>query len=157
METDKPNKLKSFFDAKAFAILGLIVMQIWGSFSDVVTTGVDAKINTQIDNRIESKIEDANTWKKVLSNTHLAEFAFDKVQEAKGEIVKEVLSADSAKIDFINAIGVGSGIRNEDVTPILIKLVEAIDNGDLIFRKDIEEIIKKEVKKATTRYVNANF
>lgn len=159
----KEPKSKKFLDAKGYAILGLIIMQSAGYvidyFTETVSIGAETQVNTKIDSRIEAAIDDANMWHKLAASPHFLK----EVYKYKSQIADEMIKADSSKIDFVSYIGSGSGIRNEDILPMFVELMVSIDNGDLIFKEDIEAIIseevkeqvKKEVKRATTRIVTA--
>ena len=158
---NKESKTWKFLDAKFWAILGLISMQIYNSVAETVSVGAETQVNTKIDSRIVSAIDDANMWHKLAASPHFLK----AVYKYKGQIADEMLKADSSKIDFVSYIGSGSGIRNEDILPMFVELMVAIDNGELILKSDIEDIIAEEVKeqvkiqvrKALSRTVIAKF
>ena len=165
-----PPSIKKWFDTKMLLILGIAGKMIWDTFQvgaevkyqqhfqeTMKTEGVKNIVKTQITDEIDFAMDDANLWKKAFGNDHLIDFVSDKVSEAKQHIVNEVVAADSSKINFVSGIGVLAGKRDEDIMPILAKIVKAIDDGEILFKDDIEEYIEKEVKRRTTRTVRADF
>ncbi len=162
-------KYKGFFDTKGLLLLGVVAKLAWDTFQvgaevkyqahfqeTMKTDGVKNIVKTQIVEEIDGAMDDANLWKKAFGNDHLVDYVSDKVAEAKQHIVDDVLRADTSKIDFVSGLGVLSGKRNEDIMPILAKIVKAIDDGDIMFKDDVEKYIEKEIKRRT-RNVRANF
>jgi len=160
-----PEKYKKFFDTKMIIILGIVGKILWDTF----TTGAEVKyqkhfqetmqtsgVKMIIKSQISSAMDDANIWKKALANEHLSSFALEAANKAKEEISKQILLQDSSKVNLISTLGLGSGIRDEEIVPILVGLLKAIDNGDLIFKEDIEELIEEEVDD-NIRTVRAGF
>ena len=65
---NKESKTWKFLDAKFWAILGLISMQIYNSVAETVSVGAETQVNTKIDSRIVSAIDDANIWHKLAAS-----------------------------------------------------------------------------------------
>ena len=163
------SKTKKFLDAKGWMVLGLLATQIGGwvvdAFTETIAVGADTQINTKIDSRIETAMDDANLWRKVITNDNLITIIDSEVAKAKQHIVDEVLEADEKKIDFIGGLGVGAKLRDEEIMPMFVQLLISIDNGELIFKDDIKDLIaeevekevEKEVKKRLTRTVRGSF
>ena len=168
--TKIPPSIKKWLDTKMIIILGVVAKMIWDTFQ----VGAEVKyqehfretlqteksidiVDTRVAMGIDVAMDDAQLWKKAFGNDQLLDFVSEKVDEGKQFVIDEVISADSSKIDFIGGLGVGSGLRNEAIMPILVKIIKAIDKGDLMFKDDVEEYIDREVKKQTTRVVRANF
>jgi len=155
------SKTKKFLDAKGWAVLGLLVMQVgsWAvnAFTDTVAVGAETKMNNAIDSRIETAMNDANMLSKAFSSDKLLYEINKQVKIAKQEVKNEVYAADSSKIDFIGALGVGATLRDEEIMPMFVQLLISIDNGELLFKKDIEDLIEKEVEKRISRTVRASF
>jgi hypothetical protein len=165
-----PPSIKKWLDAKTVIILGVVAKMVWDTFQ----VGAEVKyqehfretlkdeksidiVDTRVAMGINVAMDDANLWKKAFGNDHLLDFVSDKVSEAKQHIVDEVVSADSSKINFVSGLGVLAGKRDEDIMPILAKIVKAIDDGDILFKDDIEDYIEREVKRRTSRVVRADF
>lgn len=165
-----PEKYKKWLDAKMIIILGIVGKMAW----DIFTTGAEIKyqqhfqetlktngakniINEQISNKMDNALEDKNFLAKAFSAEGIIKEIDKQIDIAKQHIVDEVVAADSSKIDFVGGIAIGAELRDEAIMPILIKLVKAIDNGDLVFKADIEDMIESEVKKRLSRNVRADF
>jgi hypothetical protein len=155
-------KYKGFFDAKSLMLLGVIAKVLWDTFS----VGIEAQkqavfqenLKTPIAKSIrkaetliimDEALEDKNIWHKVMTNDNLISIIDDEVHKAKQLIVDEVLTADSTKTDFISAIAMNSDLRDEKIIPAISKLIKAVENGELIFKDDIEDFIEREVKRRT--------
>jgi len=165
-----PPKLKNWIDMKMVIILGIVGKMAW----DMFTTGAEFKyqihfqetlktdgakniIHEQITNEIDGALEDKNFLAKVFSADGIINEIDKQISRAKQHIVDEVFIADSSKIDFVGTIAVGADLRDESIMPMLIDLVVAIKEGDLIFRDDIEDVIEDEVERRLTRTVRADF
>ncbi len=164
-----PEKYKKWLDAKMIIILGIVGKMAWDTFTTgaeikyqqhfqetLKTNGAKNIINKQISNKMENALEDKNFLAKAFSAEGIIKEIDKQIDVAKQHIVDEVVAADSSKIDFIGALGSGSGIRDEDIMPMLIELVTAINNGELLFKTDVEKYIEKEVKRRM-RVVRADF
>lgn len=165
-----PPKLKKWFDIKLLLLLGVVGKMLWTTFTtgaevqyqahfqeSLQTVGAKAILKTQMASEMDDALEDKNFLAKAFSSDGIIDEIDKQIVIAKKHIVDEVVSADSSKIDFVGYIGAGSGIRNEDILPMFVELMKAIDNGELIFKSELDEYIKKEVKKQTTRVVRADF
>lgn len=165
-----PEKYKKFIDGKLILLLGVIGKMVWDTF----TTGAEVKyqqhfqetlktegakniITKQITAEMDNALEDKNFLAKAFSSEGIIDEIDKQIDISKKHIVDEVVAADSSKIDFIGALGVGAEVRDEAIMPMLIELIKAIDNGDLVFKEDIEDLIESEVDKRLTRTVRANF
>lgn len=170
MIKDLYKKYKGFFDAKGLLLLGIVGKLAW----DMFTTGAEVKyqlhfqetlktdgakniISSQIIGEMDEALEDKNFLAKAFSSDGIIDEIDKQIKIAKKHIVDDVLKADSSKIDFVGGIAVGAELRDEAIMPILIKLVKAINDGDLVFKADIEDMIESEVKKRLSRNVRADF
>ena len=164
-----PEGLKKWFDTKMIIILGIVGKMIWDTFQvgaevayqqhfqeTLKTEGAKNIIGEQISTKMDYALEDKNFLSKAFSAEGIIIEIDKQVDIAKQHIVDEVVAADSSKINLVSGLGVLSGIRDEEVMPLLSRLLKAVDDGDLIFKEDIEDLIEDEVKKRT-RTVRADF
>ena len=164
-----PDGVKKWLDMKMLIILGIVGKMAWDTF----TTGAEVKyqqhfretlktdgakniIQNQIVSEMEGALEDKNFLGKAFSAKGMIHEIDKQVGIAKQHVIDEVIAADSSKINLVSGLGVMSGIRDEEVMPLLGKLLKAINDGELIFKDEIEELVKDEVKKRTSRRVTAN-
>lgn len=162
--------IKKWFDTKMIIILGIAGKMIWDTlqvgaevkyqqhFQDTLKTdGAKNIIDEQIYSRMDNALEDKNFLSKAFSAEGIIIEIDKQIDVAKQHIVDEVVAADSSKINLVSGLGILSGIRDEDVMPLLSKLLKAVDDGDLIFKEDIENLIEDEVKRRVSRSVRAEF
>jgi len=165
-----PPWMKKWLDVKMLLLAGIIGRMAWTTF----TTGAEVQYQTHFQESLQTDaakailkkqnvedMDDALTDKNFLAKAFSSDGIIDEIDKqikiAKQHIIDEVVSADSSKIDFVGGIAVGAELRDEAIMPILIKLVKAIDNGELVFKADIEDMIEDEVKNRVSRTVRANF
>jgi hypothetical protein len=129
-----------------FVIGALIV--VWTFVKDAFVTGADVKFqekimliikNEQSTKHIKSialkciddEMNDPFALIDILSSEHVNKFAESKAVEVKEAVKKEILKNDSIKGDMIHELGVGTGIRNDEVMKELVKLLKAFKEGKL--------------------------
>jgi hypothetical protein len=96
----------------------------------------------------ESKLP--NLLTKIMESDFIRDFADDKQALIESTIVDQVLREDSAKVGLQTYLGRETGMRDEDIYPLLAKLIKAYNDGQIMTEDDVKEMIRK-------RTINANF
>ncbi len=66
----------------------------------------------------------------------------------RDDIVNEVQSDSSKNVAMNSFLGKEVGVRDEQVLPLLAKLLKAYDNGEFTTKKELEEYVDKEIRTA---------
>ena len=140
--------LKKLFKDNIIAVVLSIGVVGWTFVKDLISTGADVKFNERvfvviqsdvsrkyieglIYKAIDNEMNDPFALMEILSSQHVSEYAEEKAQEVREAVKNEIMRNDSAKGDLIHDLGIGTGMRNEDIMPELIKLLKAFRRGDL--------------------------
>ena len=127
--------------------LSLLVV-CWTFVKDAFVTGADAKFkqsvivivkgedatryyNTLIREAIDNEMNNPMSLIEILSSEHVNRFAQKKAAEVREAVRKELLKEDSIKGNLIHDLGLGTGIRNDEVLDELTKLLKAFREGKL--------------------------
>lgn len=115
------------------------------------------KINTYIDNRVDIKIQEALDNSViidyVLGSESVTEAIDKKGNEVALSIKNEINKKDSSEVNLIEFIGKVSGLRNENVMNVVAYAIKAYNDGELMTKAQMEEEVKKAVRRASIRYV----
>ena len=148
------DKIVNVLKKQGLAILGLVIMGGYGWVSNLVQKGHEVErkdeiinvikseestkyINLLITEAIEKAMSNPLTIIDMLSSPHIEKYADSKAIEVEEAVKKRLLKEDSIKGDLIHDLGIGTGMRNEDILPQLIKLITAFKEGKLTSNRQV--------------------
>lgn len=133
------NKAIEYIKNKAVTI-GLIVLAFIGSkVWDYTQKGAEADINSIIDKRIDSKLDDNHLVQKLLDSKRVKEFTDNAGKQIKEAISKDIMRQDTNKVSMRSIIGIEANLRDENVPYNIGKLLKDYNSGKL-FCKDIQGV-----------------
>ena len=142
------NKVFEILKKHLFTIICVIGLSTWNLTKDLISTGADVKfsqkviyvvktepvqewVDSLVQIRIESTMKDPLIWMNVLSSSFVGNFAESKAKEVREKISIQIMKQDSIKGSVVNELGISTGIRNEDIIPMLGELIKAYKSGRL--------------------------
>ena len=150
------NFLKDFKGEILKAIIGLMVVFSIAKWDYIISTFDNGK---QIEKRIEFEsnlkaalkkdsivlsLMENKEFVKLLFESEIVQDHINKIGiELHDKIVINVTKNDSNKVSMRSFVGMGAGIRDEQVLPIITEIVKSWNEGKIITDKDIDEIVKK--------------
>jgi hypothetical protein len=160
MTEGNQNKINDFLNSLkgkiTGAVIGLIVLFLVAKWEAIISTFDKGKeIEKQID--FESSLTEALKKDTVVSslmkNKKFVELLFDSPVVKKhiekigdklhDKIVVDVTKNDTNKVSMRSFVGMGAGIRDEQVLPIITEIVKAWNEGAVLTDKDIDAIVRK--------------
>ena len=138
------------------AVIGLIVVFLIAKFDYVVAifdTGkqVEAQIEFEVNlkealkkDSIVSSLMENEKFVKLLFESPTVQKHIDQIGvELHDKIVLDVTKNDTNKVSMRSFVGMGAGIRDEQVLPIITEMVKSWNEGKVLTEKDIEAIVRK--------------
>ena len=150
------NFLKDFKGEILKAIIGLMVVFSIAKWDYIISTFDNGKqIEKQIEFESNLKIAlkmdtvvlslmENKEFVKLLFESEIVKNNINQIGvELHDKIVINVSKNDSNKVSMRSFVGMGAGIRDEQVLPIITEIVKSWNEGEIITDKDIDEIVKK--------------
>lgn len=142
--TINKSKITESLKKNAIAIVLSSFVLCWTFIKDVFTAGADYKFrqkievmvthdlklhfDTLIDNRFDLNLKKSLSspmlWYDALSSDYVSEYAESKAKSIRNEVSKNLTQVDSIQRGFIESLGKDLGIRDEDVLPLLEKVLK---------------------------------
>jgi len=115
-----------------------ILLAIGGFVWVYVQEGIKNDLEKIIDQRIETKVTDSKLVKTMLESDQVKEFTEEAGESIRDKIIEDVTKTDSNKINQNAYFGKELGIRDEDVTPLMLELLKEYKSGNLVKQRDIQ-------------------
>ena len=145
------------------AIIGLIVVFLIAKWDYIVSTFDKGK---EVENQItfEENLKEAlqkdsivlalmenEKFVKILFESHTVRSHIDKMtqeleKEIHDKIVEDVTKNDTNKVSMRAFVGMGAGVRDEQVLPIITQIVKDYNDEKIAKKADITKAIKRSVK-----------
>lgn len=158
-QTALKEKIKKAIDIKTVAIIGLIISQTWSYVSDVFTKGMQQEFQDKVeqlyekdsfrdkvDEAFQENMRDPMVLSMVLSSSQVTDFAEENAKKVKAAIVDQVLREDSTKVSTVSYLGRQTGLRDEDILPLLAEIIKAWEEKELITKDQAESMFKRTVR-----------
>ena len=130
----------------------LFLLTAFGGFTwTLIQKGSEVTINEKIDARIESKLSDAHLIEMLLNTDKIKDFTSKAGKDIKAKIIEDVIRKDSNKVSMRAFIGSEIGIRDEQVLPLLAKILMSYKSGDIPTVKKLDSLIKRHTKENRIR------
>jgi len=152
-------RIKEKLKLEVIAIIGLIVMQCWGYFSEFITAGAEVKFQQQVEavyqniafkNKVDSlfqaNMQDPSVLRMILASEAVGEFAQGNAIKVEQAIVDRVLSEDSSKISTVGYLGQATGLRDEVILPLLAKILKAYEEGEIMTKDQVESLLTRRIR-----------
>ncbi len=150
------------------AVIGLIVVFLIAKWDYVVSTFDKGK---EVENQItfEENLKKAfkndsivlalmenEKFVKIIFESHTVKRRIDEMtqkleKEIHDKIVEDVTKSDSNKVSMRSFVGVGAGVRDEQVLPIITEIVKNYNDNKIAKKSDIKRAIKSSVKSAALK------
>lgn len=91
--------------------------------SDKVKVYLDSLDNASFQKNLSIALNTPMIWYDALASDFVKDYAEEKVNDIEEEMNRKITEVDSLQHSFINEIGEDLGIRNEDVVPLLKKMM----------------------------------
>jgi len=115
-----------------------ILLAIGGFIWVYIQEGVKNDLNNLIDQRIEEKVSDSKIINTILKSEHVQEFTDEAGREIRNKIIDDVTKKDSNKINQNAYFGKELGIRDEDVSPLILELLKDYKHGNFATKEDLK-------------------
>ncbi|MCK4967564.1 MAG: hypothetical protein KAS12_00790 [Candidatus Aenigmarchaeota archaeon] len=153
------NFLKDFKGEILKAVIGLMVVFLIAKFDYVVSifdTGKAIEKQTQFESNLKVALRKDSIVSSLMENKEFVKLLFESEtvkkhinkigEELHDKIVVDVTKSDSNKVSMRSFVGMGAGIRDEQVLPIIAEIVKAWNEKEVAKKKDVKTIIKNNVK-----------
>ena len=156
--SDIKDKVVSELKSKAILIIVGIVLVIGNQIWSYVQKGAQADVDKHITEVVINSLQKEEIILELLKNPKFVQLILEspEVKAYEGEIgmkirddiVNEVQSDSSKNVAMNSFLGKEVGVRDEQVLPLLAKLLKAYDNGEFTTKKELEEYVDKEIRTA---------
>lgn len=142
------------------AIIGLIVVFLvskWDGIVATFSTGANTEKQEEFEKSLSKAMENEDVVKKFLENDKFVDLFFESklVREhtaqlgdgLRDQIIEDVMKKDTNKISMRSFIGMEIGVRDEDVLPLLSKLLDAYNKGEIMTKEEADDFIRREIRR----------
>jgi len=160
MTEARQNKINDFLNSLKGKIIGaltgLIVLFLVAKWDAILATfdkGQAIENQISFNSNLKTAFNNDSVVSALMANEKFVQILFQSPtvqkhieeigEEIHNKIVVDVTKNDSNKVSMRAFVGMGAGVRDEEVLPILTEIVKAWDEGKIITEKDIEGIVKK--------------
>ena len=135
-------------------VLGVVGKQVWDYVQKGAQVDVDNHIeeivvkSLQKDEVVRILLQNPNVVRMILESDEVKEFTEQAGQDIHDKIVEDVTRSDTNKVSMRSFVGMEAGVRDEQVLPILAKIVKAWNEGEITTNKQLEEYVDREIRTA---------
>jgi hypothetical protein len=157
---EKNNSINDFFNSLKGkiigAVTGLIVVFLVAKSELIISTfdkGKEIEAQIEFESKLKVALKKDSVVSSLMENEKFVKLLFESPtvkkhieqigEELHNKIVIDVTRSDSNKVSMRSFVGMGAGVRDEEVLPILTEIVKAWDEGGILTEKDIKEIVRK--------------
>jgi len=120
------------------AIVLFLSATIGGYVWSLIQKGGEVEFKTKVEEIIKEKLDDAHIIETLLKSRQVEEFKKQAGEDLRDAIIEDVTKKDSLKINQNAYFGKELGIRDEDVTPLMLQLLKEYKEGKLVKQQDIQ-------------------
>jgi len=148
------------------AVIGLMVVFLIAKFDYVVSifdTGKAIENQMEFESNLKIALKKDSVVFSLMQNKEFVKLLFESEtvknhinkigEELHDKIVVDVTKNDSNKVSMRSFVGMGAGIRDEQVLPIIAEIVKSWNEKEVAKKKDVEIIIKKNVKSGSLKSI----
>lgn len=138
------------------AVIGLIVVFVIAKYEYIVSvfdTGKQVEAQIEFEGNLKEALKKDSIVSSLMENEKFVKLLFqsptvqkhiDQVGvELHDKIVEDVTKNDTNKVSMRSFVGMGAGIRDEQVLPIITEIVKSWNEGKVLTEKDVDEIVRK--------------
>lgn len=155
--TDIANEFLNSLKGKIIgAVAGLVVVFLIAKWDYVVARfdkGEEIAKQEVFEANLDKALKKPEIIKLLMENQEFVKLLFESpiVQkhidevgvELHDKIVLDVTKNDTNKVSMRSFVGMGAGVRDEQVLPILTEIVKAWNEGQVLTEKDVKDIVRE--------------
>lgn len=96
---------------------------------------MDSLVDARFTHNLKKSLNNPMIWYDALNSDYVVEYAEEKATEIRQEVSRKLLEVDSIQRGFIESMGKALGIRDEDVMPLISKMLK-----DYVKKNDIRTV-----------------
>ncbi len=156
--------LKDFKGEIIKAIIGVMVVFLIAKWDYVVETfhnGKNIEKQLQFEDNLIVAFKNDSIVTNLMENKAFVRLLFKSTavqrhikqigDEIHDKIVVDVTKNDTNKVSMRSFVGMGAGVRDEQVLPIITEIVKAWNDKEVAKKKDITKAIKERVKSGSLK------
>jgi hypothetical protein len=160
MTEEKKKTINDFFNSLKGkiigAVTGLIVVFLVAKSELIISTfdkGQSVEKQIEFESNLKKAFAKDSVVSSLMKNEKFVKLLFESPtvqknieeigEELHNKIVIDVTKNDTNKISIRSFVGMGAGVRDEQVLPIITEIVKSWNEGKIITDKDIDGIVRK--------------
>ena len=127
-------------------IVLIAVTAIGGTVWTLIQKGSEATFNEKVDARIKLSMSNSHLIDMLLKTDKIKEFTERAGRQIEDRIIEDVIKKDSVKISTRAFIGSSIGIRDEQVLPLMAKLLKDYKDGKITTTNNLDSLIRRRLR-----------
>lgn len=150
-------RLKKAASLKSIAVIIALGYLVGEKAIDLMSTGAEVEFNNKVGAAVQVKMKDKDFVSElikdpvflnaILESDDVKEYSKDVGQEIRNQIVEEVSKSDSVKVSTRAHVAKELDIRDEAYFPLLVSVLRAYKDGELMTKEDADDYIKEEIRR----------